>query len=281
MDSTPSSFEEKGEKATQTAGYFYIDSDLVLKVAQLALNKRLLLSLQKLKSLTELYSLLYRVWTKGRERYPLNGKSGLWKQITQEWLAEKTSCSIKSVERRLAVLKSLGLLLYERQGYIQKKYFQLVTIEDALHLTDKNLSDAEQTNSRLAKRQPVGYPKDKLSVANTRTKQEAIEKVSIEQTFKVPNELIDHEEQIREFIKSRQVKTTTSQWNWQMAQLLELHEKYGDIVVKDQLVLAIGKGWQNIEVAKYEQYQLNPRQTDCQPHKHPSQRLFQNGRFVE
>ena len=254
MGSTLSSFEEKGEKATQTAGYFYIDSNLVLKVAQLALNKSLLLSPQQLKSFTELYSLLYRVWTKGHERFPLKGKSGLWKKVTQEWLAKETSCSIKSVERRLAGLKSLGLLRYERQGYIQHKYFQLVQIEDALDLTDKNLSDAEQTNSLLAKRQTVGYTRDKLSVANTRTKQEGIQKVSIEQTFKVPNELIDHEVQIREFIKSRQGKTTTSKWNWQIDQLLEIKTKYGSAIVTDQLKQAIGKGWQSIELTKYEQF---------------------------
>ena len=56
---------------------------------------------------------------------------------------------------------------------------------------------AEQTKSPLPTRQSVRYAKAKLSGANTRKEQEEIQKVSIEKTFELPKELIEHEQLIK------------------------------------------------------------------------------------
>ena len=100
--------------------------------------------------------------------FELNGKSGRWKKITQSWLAEISTCSIKTIERRLKDLQDIGLIKYERQGYISHKYVQLISISNEAfdNLTDNRLSLGCQTDCSLDKRKIVSQEEDKLSEPN-------------------------------------------------------------------------------------------------------------------
>ena len=63
-----------------------------------------------------------------------------------------------------------------------------------------------------------------------------------------------------------------------------IREKYGDKVLRDQLELARGYGWENITLRNYEAHGL-PRARNGAPiqpeTRHPAAREFRNGRFVD
>ena len=166
----------QGEKNCQ--GFFRVSKKQVLLISEIALRNEVILSPQRAKSLSEFYALLKSIWENGSEPFELKGKNGFWKKITHEWLGSQSSCSIKTIERRLAELKDLGLIKYERQGYIPHKYMQLVPIEEAKGhaLTDKTLSVTQQSKCPLPKGQNVFYASDNMSVANKRREQKDLKK---------------------------------------------------------------------------------------------------------
>ena len=79
--------------------FFSINHQAVKLIAFYAIKKEKLYSPQRIKSICELYALLKNIWEKGNTPFDLIGKHGKWKKITQSWLAEKNTCSIKSIER--------------------------------------------------------------------------------------------------------------------------------------------------------------------------------------
>ena len=244
----------EGEKSCQ--GFFRISKKQILLISEIALRNEVLLSPQRAKSLSEFYALLKSIWENGSEPFEIKGKNGFWKKITHEWLGSQSSCSTKTIERRLAALKDLGLIKYERQGYIPHKYMQLVSIEEALDiaLTDKTLSVSQQSKCQLPKGQNVFYASDNMSVANKRREQKDLKEVSIYKAYTIPDQLKKHSNLINSFWKLRKGKDSKESWEWQMKELLEIDQKYGDHVLTDQLEQARGKGWNSIDCLKYEQF---------------------------
>ena len=96
--------------------FFSINHQAVKLIAFYAIKKEKLYSPQRIKSICELYALLKNIWEKGNTPFDLISKPGKWKKITQSWLAEKSTCSIKTIERRLRDLQETGLIKYERHG---------------------------------------------------------------------------------------------------------------------------------------------------------------------
>ena len=244
----------EGEKSCQ--GFFRVSKKQVLLISEIALRNEVILSPQRAKSLSEFYALLKSIWENGSEPFELKGKNGFWKKITHEWLGSQSSCSIKTIERRLAELKDLGLIKYERQGYIPHKYMQLVSIEEAKGraLTDKTLSVTQQSKGPLPKGQNVFYASDNMSVANKRREQKDLKEVSISKTHIIPDQLEKHSTLINSFWKSRKGKKSKESWEWQMKELLKIDQKYGEDVLINQLDQAQGKGWNSIDCLKYEQF---------------------------
>ena len=136
----------------------------------------------------------------------------------------------------MAELKDLGLIKYVRQGYIPHKYMQLVSIEEAkdIALTDKTLSVSQQSKCQLPKGQNVFYASDKLSVANKRREQKDLKEVSIFKIRKIPDQLEKHSKLINSFWKLRKGKDSKESWEWQMNELLKIHQKYGEHVLINQ-----------------------------------------------
>ena len=236
--------------------FFSVNHQSVKLINLYALKKDKIYSPQRIKNICELYGVLKNVWEKGNKPFELNGKSGKWKKITQSWLAEISTCSIKTIERRLKDLQDIGLIKYERQGYISHKYVQLIPISNAVYddLKDKNLSLSCQTDCSLAKRKIVSQEEDKLTEPNIKREKKDIKDVFIEKRYKLHEELISHKELIKQFWVHRKKLKTLNAWTWQINELLKLRNIYGDNILESQLKESIGKGWNSIEVSKYEKF---------------------------
>ena len=83
-------------------------------------------------------------------------------------------------------------------------------------------------------------------------------------TKEIPGNLFPHEDLIRSFWKVKGGKKSDHAWTRQMNQLTKLQELYGDQVVIAQLEEGRAKGWDAIEVRKYEQFGLNKSNTHQQ-----------------
>ena len=57
---------------------------------------------------------------------------------------------------------------------------------------------------------------------------------------------------IEEFWKNKSKIKTQEIWKWQVNELLKLKKRYGDSILESQLRESINKGWNSIEVSKYE-----------------------------
>ena len=196
------------------------------------------------------------IWEKGNKPLDLIGKPGKWKKITQSWLAEKSTCSIKTIERRLRDLQEIGLIKYERHGYISHKYFQLIPIFNNFNddQIDKSMSFPYQQNCSSPKRKIVLSGEDNLSEPYIRREKKDKEEVYIEKKYKVNKELMSHISLIEEFWKNKSKIKTQEIWKWQVNELLKFKTRYGDLILECQLRESINKGWNSIEVSKYEKF---------------------------
>ena len=185
--------------------FFSINHQAVKLIAFYAIKKEKLYSPQRIKSICELYALLKNIWEKGNTPFDLISKPGKWKKITQSWLAEKSTCSIKTIERRLRDLKEVGLIKYERHGYISHKYFQLIPIINNFNddQTDKELSVPYQSDCIPPKRIFVSNEKDKLSEANIKRELKDKKEVFIDKKYKLPEELNHQKDLIKKLWENR------------------------------------------------------------------------------
>ena len=236
--------------------FFSINHQAVKLIAFYAIKKGKLYSPQRIKSICEVYALLKNIWEKGNKPFDLIGKPGKWKKITQSWLAEKSTCSIKTIERRLRDLQEIGLIKYERHGYISHKYFQLIPKFNNFNddQTDKSMSFPYQQNCSSPKRKIVPSGEDNLSEPNIRREKKGKEEVYIEKKYKVNKELISHISLIEEFWKNKSKIKTQEIWKWQVNELMKIKKRYGDSILESQLRESVNKGWNSIEVIKYEKF---------------------------
>ena len=91
-----------------------------------------------------------------------------------------------------------------------------------------------------------------MSVANKRREQKDLKEVSIYKAHTIPDQLKKHSNLINSFWKLRKGKDSKESWEWQMKELLEIDQKYGDHVLTDQLEQARGKWGNSIACLKYE-----------------------------
>ena len=72
--------------------------------------------------------------------------------------------------------------------------------------------------------------------------------------YKLNKELISHISLIEEFWKNKSKIKTQEIWKWQVNELIKLKTRYGDSILESQLRESINKGWNSIEVSKYEKF---------------------------
>ena len=77
---------------------------------------------------------------------------------------------------------------------------------------------------------------------------------------------------IEEFWKNKSKIKTQEIWKWQVNELLKLKKRYGDSILESQLRESINKGWNSIEVSKYEKFN-NIENNDAEYSKRGEKRL--------
>ena len=236
--------------------FFSINHQAVELIGLWAIKKGKIYSKQRIKNICELYGLLKNIWKKGNPPFCLKGKSGKWKKITQSWLAEKSACSIKTIERRLRDLQDIGLIKYERHGYISHKYVQFLPLTNISNddLTDKSMSVPYQSNCSLSKRKIVFNAEDKLSEPNIKREGKDKKEVFIDKRYKLPEELNFQKDLIEKFWKNRTKPQNMDIWKWQINEMLLIKNKYGEESLNSQLNQALSKGWNSIDILNYEKF---------------------------
>ena len=236
--------------------FFSINHQAVELIAFWAIKKEKIYSQQRIKNICEMYALLKNIWEKGNPPFCIKGKLGKWKKITQSWLADKSTCSIKTIERRLRDLQDIGLIKYERHGYISHKYIQFLPLTNISNddLTDKSMSIPYQPNCSSPKRNIVLNEQDNLSEPIIRREKKDKKEVFIDKKYKVNKELISHIKLIKEFWTNKSKIKSQEAWKWQVNELIKLKTRYGDTILESQLRESINKGFNSIEVSKYEKF---------------------------
>ena len=236
--------------------FFSVNHQAVELIASYAFKKEKLYSRQRIKSICELYAVLKNIWEKGKTPFELSGKSGKWKKVTQSWLAEISTCSIKTIERRLKDLQEIGIIKYVRHGYISHKYIQLIPLSKVHKddLTDKGLSVPYQSNCSPAKRIIAFNEEDKLSEANIKREGKDKKEVFIDRKYKLPEELNNQRDLIKKLWKNRIKAKNIDIWNWQINQILLIKNKYGEEAIYSQLNQACSKGWNSIDILNFEKF---------------------------
>ena len=236
--------------------FFSVNHHTVNLIASYAFKKGKIYSPQRIKSICELYAVLKNIWERGKTPFDLSGKPGKWKKVTQSWLAEKSTCSIKTIERRIKDLQDIGLIKYVRHGYISHKYIQLIPLSKLYKddLSDKVLSESYQPNCSSPKRRIVFNAEDKLSESNIRKEVKGKKKVFIDKKYKLPEELNNQKDLIKKLWMNRTKTKNIDIWNWQINQILLIKNKYGEDAIYSQLNQACSKGWNSIDIVNYEKF---------------------------
>ena len=236
--------------------FFSVNHQAVELIASYAFKKEKIYSSQRMKSICELYAVLKNIWEKGKTPFELSGKNGKWKKVTQSWLAERSTCSIKTIERRLKDLQEIGLIKYVRHGYISHKYIQLIPLSKVYKddLTDKDLSVPYQSDCIPPKRIFVSNEEDKLSEPNIKREVKDKKEVFIDKKYKLPEELNNQKELIKKLWKNRTKAKNIDIWKWQINQILLIKNKYGEDAIYSQLNQACSKGWNSIDILNFEKF---------------------------
>ena len=236
--------------------FFSVNHQAVELIASYASKKEKYFSRQRIKSICDLYAMLKNIWEKGETPFELSGKTGKWKKVTQSWLAERSTCSIKTIERRLKDIQEIGLIRYVRHGYISHKYIQLIPLSK-VHKddpTDKELSVPYQSDGIPPKRIFVSNEKDKLSEANIKRELKDKKEVFIDKQYKLPEELNHQKDLIKKLWENRTKAKNIDIWKWQINQILLIKNKYGEDAMYSQLTQACSKGWNSIDILNFEKF---------------------------
>jgi hypothetical protein len=198
MTLPPTSHAANAAVADQAYALISSDPRLAIAIAELAHATGYPATMQAARPMADLYVHISRIWAtkRGTSPFHLKGKDGLWKQVDQQYLADGLNWCLRTVSRNLNKLERIGLIRYERQGYISSKYLQLVSIEQALGNAavaqcqtsgsdpsphDTPVSVTYRTRCPVGKGQGVRCAKDTVSVANTeRIHRESIDTEDLE-----------------------------------------------------------------------------------------------------
>ena len=182
-------------------GFYQVDLRLVDALHQVGEANGCPLTPTNSRAVAEFYSVLQRVFSNGNDTHTLQGKEGRWKQVDQEWLANSTGLSDRTIRRRLKTLEAIGVIRYAKQGWIAKKYLQVISLEqawrdaisddsgatqvqqkgDKVHTPATRVSESTWTDCPSRSGQSVRVEADKLSESNKRqlTKQPSLDNLDL------------------------------------------------------------------------------------------------------
>ena len=125
---------------------------------------------------------------------------------------------------------------------------------------------------------PLQFPPD-LEVTNSEPPTEAVpskKKNSLE-TLSLTPALEKFEDLIREFFRLKKGSKSKTAWAHLMGGLTKIQDKYGDAVVKEQLMAAINGRWAGITLKNYEEFgkpKPKPAWQQEPEMKHPAHQVF-------
>ena len=91
----------------------------------------------------------------------------------------------------------------------------------------------------------------------------------------IPESLNAHEALIRDWWAVKPKAKTNGAWSLAMTELTKLQDRYGDSVVRDQLVQAEAFRWQGVSLRNYERYGMDKPNTPQEPStRHPAHQVF-------
>ena len=83
-------------------------------------------------------------------------------------------------------------------------------------------------------------------------------------TNEIPSNLFAHEDLIRNYWKAKPSAKSTQAWKLLMTELTKMQDRYGDSVLRDQLVLAEANRWKGISLLNYERFGIDRPNTATQ-----------------
>ena len=92
-------------------------------------------------------------------------------------------------------------------------------------------------------------------------------------TNEIPGNLFAHEDLIRAYWKAKPSAKSAQAWKLLMTELTKLQDRYGDSVVRDQLVLAEANRWKGVSLLNYERFGMDRPNTPTQTSEAEWERL--------
>lgn len=83
-------------------------------------------------------------------------------------------------------------------------------------------------------------------------------------TNEIPGNLFAHEDLIRAYWKAKPSAKSAQAWKLLMTELTKLQDRYGDSVIRDQLVLAEANRWKGVSLLNYERFGMDRPNTATQ-----------------
>ena len=149
------------------------------------------------------------------------------------------------------------------EGQVEQFRPKSVVIRDLIDSAMKGLHEGARLsayhvgagNTYSYEKPPLQFPPD-LEVTPTPASTEAVpskKKNSLE-TLSLTPELEKFEDLIREFFRLKKGSKSKTAWAHLMGGLKKIQDKYGDAVVKEQLMAAINGRWNGITLKNYEEF---------------------------
>ena len=113
-------------------GFYTADSRLLDRIYEIARLNGSPLSARYATEIGNVYALLHKlVQSKGEQ---LSGKEGLWRMISQSYVAEQVGSCERTVRRHMKRLEEAGLIKYAKNGFLPRKFIQVPPLEQVYAL---------------------------------------------------------------------------------------------------------------------------------------------------
>ena len=136
-------------------GFYTADSRLLDRIYAVARLNGSPFSPRYATEIGNVYALLHKlVQSKGEQ---LSGKEGVWRMISQAYVAEQIGSNERTVRRHFKRLEKAGLIKYAKHGFLPRKFIQVPPLEQVYALarssgrvetaTSSHLKDISRTSS--------------------------------------------------------------------------------------------------------------------------------------
>ena len=128
-------------------GFYTADSRLLDRIYAVARLNGSPFSPRYATEIGNVYALLHKlVQSKGQQ---LKGKEGLWRMVSQAYVAEQVGSCVRTVGRHMKRLEGAGLIKYAKQGFLPRKFVQVPPLEQVYALAQLSVRVDSDTSGHL------------------------------------------------------------------------------------------------------------------------------------